>query len=497
LLAQKFAVGYISKIVVQCVQMATSLIVARLVGPGVLGTLAYGLAFASMFSFISDLGIGSAHIRILSEGKENENDCNCTFLSLKSFLMFTYVVFTLLIFYYKKYLQKSGFESNDQEIVVLIYIVIIFVSQLFTFFSSYWAAKTEQIKQDLPTLIQTLVYQILRVALALFGYKAVELALGNLFAVLIVIPLYFWLGRNIKLGMFKWSIAKKYIGLSIPLILILFSQVVIYSFDKIYLQSQTNLKILGNYSAGLTLASFIKTIEGSLGLLFFPLFSRYITENQIDIVNDIIKKYEKINFFLIMPMVLIASITSRELILITYGNKFNFASDVFAFAIISFFISTITLPYANILTGLGKFKESSIIWISSGFIFLTLAYILVHKNNFNLAAKGMAIAILGTNLFLLLTYLLYLKKVSPFKIRLVTQRSLVVFNLSFFALVFLAYSLLPKINTLLTISFVVPILLLYLILVWLFKLVEVNDLRMLKNLVNPKRMKNYIKSELK
>lgn len=497
MLAQKFAVSYISKIVVQIVQMATSLVVARLVGPGVLGTLAYGLAFASMFSVISDLGIGSVHMRILSERKEDEKDCNSTFLTLKIILIFTYVVMTLLFFFYKKYVQKSGFESNDQETVVLIYIGITITTQFFNFFSSFWAAKLEQVKQDLPIIIQTVVYQLLRIVLALLGYKAVELAVGNFFAVLIVIPLYFWLGRDIKLGSFKWSIAKKYIGLSIPLIIILFSQVVIYSLDKIYLQSQTDLKILGNYSAGLALASFIKTIENSLGLLFFPLFSRYITENQVDKVVDVIRKYEKINFFLIMPLVLIASITSRELILITYGNKFNLASDVFSFAILSFFVSTVTLPYANILTGLGKFKESSIIWLSSVFIFVILAYVLVDKNNFNLSAKGMAMSILGTNLFLLFTYLFYIKKIASFKIRLLTQRSLIVFNLSFFALVFLAYSLMPKINTLLTILLGLPVFLLCLVLMWVFKLVEKEDLIILKNLVNPKKMNNYIKSELK
>lgn len=477
--------------------MATSLIVARLVGPSVLGTLAYGLAFASMFSVISDLGIGNAHIRIISEGKENENDCNRIFLSIKSILIFTYTIITLLFFFYKKYVGESGFESFEQEVVVLIYIGINFITQFLNFFSTYWAAKIEQIKQDLPTLIQTLFYQLLRVVLALLGYKAIELAMGNLFAVLIVTPLYLWLGRNIKLGKFKWSIAKKYIGLSIPLIIILFSQVVIYSIDKIYLQSQTDLKTLGNYSAGLTLASFLKTIENSLGLLFFPLFSRYITENQIDKVVAIIIKYEKINFFLIMPLVLIASITSRELILITYGNKFNLASDVFTFAIISFFVSTITLPYANVLTGLGKFKESSIIWLASAVIFVILAHILVNKNILDLSAKGMALAILGTNLFLLFIYLLYIWKNASFKIRLITQRSLIVFNLIFFSIVFFGYSLLPEMNTFIILSLGVFVFLICISLMWVFKLVDREDLKILKNLVNPKKMSDYIKSELK
>ena len=72
MLTQKLVLSYSSKIVVQLVQMATSLIVARLVGPTVLGTLAFGLAYVSMFSFIMDLGIGSAHIKLISEGQNEK-----------------------------------------------------------------------------------------------------------------------------------------------------------------------------------------------------------------------------------------------------------------------------------------------------------------------------------------------------------------------------------------------------------------------------------------
>jgi O-antigen/teichoic acid export membrane protein len=63
MLTQKLVLSYSTKIAIQFIQMVASFIVARIVGPGVMGTIAYGLAYVSIFLFISDL----VHIKFISE----------------------------------------------------------------------------------------------------------------------------------------------------------------------------------------------------------------------------------------------------------------------------------------------------------------------------------------------------------------------------------------------------------------------------------------------
>jgi O-antigen/teichoic acid export membrane protein len=70
MLAQKMALSYGSRIVVQFFQILTTIIIARIVGPSVLGTVAYGLAFGSLFKMIAELGVGTAHMKLLSEGRD-------------------------------------------------------------------------------------------------------------------------------------------------------------------------------------------------------------------------------------------------------------------------------------------------------------------------------------------------------------------------------------------------------------------------------------------
>ena len=497
MLTQKFILSYTSKIAVQIVQMATSLIVARIVGPGVIGTLAYGLAFASMFSVVTDMGSGIAHVRILSEGQVPENICNTMFAWIKFVLTFLYIIATLAAYAYTKFFVKGGFENVGMEYVILIYILINVIGYLFTIYSTYWVSKTEQAKQDVPQLIQFLLYQLLRLVLALIGFRAIGLALGNLAAIVAVIPLYIYLGRKIQFGSFDKKLIKRYLAISFPLLIILISQTLMTYFDKLYLQSQTNLIMLGNYSASFGLASFIKTIENSLGLLLFPLFSSYISAGNSEMVNSIIAKYERINFSFVLPTVLSMAVFSNEIIRLTYGHKFVYAQNIFSIIIISFFIATVSLPYANILTGLGKFKESSYIWIMALVIYLVLAYALVNKNNFNLGGTGMSLSLALTNMSLLAGYITLVSVTQKKKYVLVTNRKIIGFNIIYFGAGYLLHKTLYAPNIFIELLYGVVIYAAYFIIAMSMKIINYDDMTMVAKVFDFKKMFKYIKTELR
>ena len=61
---QKLILGYGSKLSIHFIQIAASIVVARIAGPTVLGTVAFGLSFVSMFLFFADLGVGTAHTKL-------------------------------------------------------------------------------------------------------------------------------------------------------------------------------------------------------------------------------------------------------------------------------------------------------------------------------------------------------------------------------------------------------------------------------------------------
>ncbi len=274
MMTQKLVLSYSSKILIQIIQMATSLVVARLVGPSVLGTIAFGLAYVNMFTIITDLGFGTAHIKLVSEGRD-ARVCNGTYATIKASLIGIFVLVFIGFYLFQKFVLHTSFESETHETVIFIYLIIITLTQFYNIYTATWAARMEQAKQDIPSFLQTLIYQVLRIVLAILGYKAIGLVLGNLASVLIIIPLYLYLGRDLKFGKFDKTLFKDYLKIAAPTMVTTTCGILIYSTDKVILQSFTNSEELGFYSAAFVLGSFIKTIEGSTGMLLFPFFKIY------------------------------------------------------------------------------------------------------------------------------------------------------------------------------------------------------------------------------
>ena len=187
MLAQKLILSYGSKITMQFMTIAASIVVARIAGPTVLGTVAFGLAFVSMFEFLSDLGVGEAHIKLVSEGQDL-GKCISTYSVLKIANTFLFFVVVLGFFAIQKYVLHVQFESRAHEYVIIILLVTVTIDQLLRIALTTFAGKTEQAKRSIPEFIKTFIYQILRVIIVLLGYKAVALAFGNLVSILLIIP---------------------------------------------------------------------------------------------------------------------------------------------------------------------------------------------------------------------------------------------------------------------------------------------------------------------
>lgn len=189
-------------------------------------------------------------------------------------------------------------------------------------------ARTEQAKTDIPQLTQTLLYQIFRLVAVLLGFKAIAIATSNLIAVIVVAPIYFYLGRELKIETFDKSIAVKMIKISFPVILLIVFQTLFNTFDKVLLKYLSSTIEVGYYSIAFIFASFIRTIEGAAGLLFFPFFSKTISENNINLINNSIYKFENFSFAFILPGILIISIMADKVILLTYGKGFLASADI-------------------------------------------------------------------------------------------------------------------------------------------------------------------------
>jgi len=100
--------------------MLAGIFVARYAGPEVVGTLAYGLAYVAVFTFVLGL-FGTPHIKLISEGKPL-NKCMGTSARLQLGSMSTYLIFVSGWIVFQKYVLGNNFESQAQETVIWIFV---------------------------------------------------------------------------------------------------------------------------------------------------------------------------------------------------------------------------------------------------------------------------------------------------------------------------------------------------------------------------------------
>jgi len=493
LFVQKLVLSYGSKLVIQFVQIVTGIIVSRIVGPTVLGYLAYGLSFVTMFAVVNDLGMGTAHIKMISQG-EDEGNCNSTYLRVRMVLLGVFVSLLAGTYFYQKMFVPTAFESPAQETVVLIYMVIVTLSQFITIPTSTWAGKMQQAKQDLPSVLQTVLYQIFRLILAILGYKAVALATSNLVAVLITLPIYAWLAKDMVWGKFDKILFRKYIKAATPVIIIVLANTLIYSTDKVILQHFSGSVEVGLYSAAFALSQFIRVIETSAGMLFFPYLTRFLAEKNFEQINRVLYKFERFSFVFLLPAVMIAVVASDVLMHAAYGSKFDGSAQIFSVITVGFFVSMQMLPYGNLVLGNGDNRGVNIGWVSACLVFLLLMYIVVNPSYLNLKGTGSALSILGTNLYLFTFYAFRIKSTLP-EVKLFNSVPVLAYNIIAGVIYLLIYSNYGE-STLSKALISAG----YGVLVfgagYLLKLITKSDFEIISAALNINKMKEYIRSEV-
>jgi len=493
MLGQKLALSYGSRIILQFVQIIVTIFVARVAGPTVLGTIAFGMAFVNMFAFIADLGIPTAYIKCINDG-DNEAEANGTYLRLQLGLIGLFFITVTSWLLIQKYGFKYQFESKTHEIVIIIFIAALTLQRLYQSVKTIFIARTEQAKQDIPDFIFTLIYQIFRLSVVLIGYRAIAIALSNLAATVLILPLYIFLLRPYPIGKFNKVIAKKYYKIALPVILILIAQTVLMQSDKVILQYFANSESVGLYTAGFRIGGFVQMIANIVGVLFFPMFTKAIAENNTQLINVIIRKFERFMFAFIFPATIIAAIYSDVIVKIILGDLYLPTIPILSIITISMFILTLFQPYGNAILAKGRFYHGALVYSIQLIFFILLVILFLNLKSLNNKGLGVAWAVLLSNILLGILFVYFSKKN-------ITQLIILPsFKLALYALVvsITAYVIYISLGESYIMKGIFGVF--FFIVFWglgsLLKIIKLSDWSMLFNIINLRKLIRYIKTEV-
>lgn len=495
MLKQRFLIDFGSKLFIYFISALTGILVSRIAGPEVIGTIGYGHAFVSMFFFIFGL-FGPAHIKIVTEGKEAKNS-NKTY-SIVIFI--TFVIFILVVLGYfniQKYFFDKHFTSTE-EIVIYLTIAIIGIKGLFKIPEITFMALLQQVKINFPKLINAFVYNIGRIIVVLLGFKAIALVSVNLLAALIIIPIYFYLiEKDFFSGKWDNNLFKRYLHIGFPILIITISISLTGHYSITLFKDFSSIIELGYFFGATSLASMLIMIGGTAGSLFFPLFSKAYSERNYSFIKDQFIKYEHFLFLFVLPIIIVLSVNAYTIIPFLLGDKYFASVPIFSVLVFFSFIKIWGIPYYNLINGINKFNLNARIHIFFALIFFVILYLMTHKNYLNLGGLGLALSLLFFNIIKLMIWYFYGNKT----INVRFDKSLIKFTI-FFILIYIIGRLIfdqyiIDLNYILKFVFLILYTFFIYFSLYLVKLMKQEDINFILNLINAKALLKYSKSELK
>jgi O-antigen/teichoic acid export membrane protein len=506
--------------------------------PEALGIIGFAMSFISLFNIITDFGFSSAHIKRISEGKDL-GTCIGTFAAIKLLLTSLMILAVFVsIFIWKNFL-KGGFYDATTETVVIIMVVYSIFNNLQNIAIHTFIGKREIAKLQITRLTENFVKLPLTIIVALAGVRvmgyaispAVEwpeflqplqnflathttgsLAFTYVFGLVGTTVVGLWFLRRDPIKRPNIALAKNYFKFAFPIAINSVISTIAFNVDKVMIGYFWTSTQVGYYFAFQRLIGFITVLHVSIGTILFPTISKKYSENKFDEVKKSVHLAERYISMLLIPPLFLTIVFAKPAINIFLDSSFLPASSVFILLVLHAFIKGMSTPYSSLINGMNRPDITAKLGLIVCITNIVLNFLIIPENGilsslyvggYNLSINGAAGAALATVLSFLILFIggrLITRKLTDIKLfQSHTPRHIFAGIIAGFSIYMLAYetNLFPVIRwfTLLGLSLLgIGI---YIFLLFLLKEFSKKDFQFFLNIIHPKEMASYVKSEIK
>lgn len=374
----------------------TYLFILRDAGITAFGIFSFALSFGMIFSFISDLGINTAHTRMIAAGKDR-NEYNNALIFMKIFLTLIYIgVIFLSIFIWTGVLHK-GFESPYEYISILFLLPYFIGLPYIQANRAFFTGTMEVAKMSFPAIVESTVR--LAAVLVFLHFNVFDFSSLTKMAVLIAASysisyvvyavLSFVVGMPWRFRMPHLETIKDYLKFSYPLTGATVAKAVSLNIAQILIQLTTTSYQLGGYASDLRIVLMITGFTTSVTVLILPILtSHFGNSEEYGRTVGLSIKYLAV---FITPISLFAVVFASPVLNLWNSNLLPFASALQIMVLGSWF-TTMAIPFWTHFNARGRTKVSGALNIF-GFVMIVLLDLILIPNQL----LGVHLAGLGVN----------------------------------------------------------------------------------------------------
>lgn len=416
MIGQKAALVVANMVLGTLLGLIATILVGRFMAPSEVGQMAFAVNLLGLLFFVTDLGMGQAHVKRVSEGRD-PGDCFATYAVFK---LVATTFFVLLVgggvFLYHGILHKP---LEDTTLPIILVILGYYVAKaLADIGQSSFDARLEVAKSQLAQLIDTIIRVVLTAFFALivasqvhklaplagripaasaFGWVArdpgfalaVATAVGAVAAAAVSLTLLF---RTLEWGRFRSDLLKDYASFALPLFVSNSIVLIAVYVDGATLGFFRGDEDVGIFSQVRRLPLVLAGLGTALAAILFPAISSMVARGDqagVQRTTDGALRYLSL---LLVPTAAFTVLFATDILHLTIGDKWLAGAPALALLSIGVVVTSFGHAHAYLLLGHGRSGLVARVGIASALVVVILNLVLVPDD---IRALGLPLAGLG------------------------------------------------------------------------------------------------------
>lgn len=335
----------LEKYIVQIFSFVSGIVLARLLTPddyGIVGLLTIFITFSNVF-------VESGFSRGLIQ------DINRTEEDFSTILIFNVIIGIIIygILFFCSPLIAGFYKRPELTSLSRVLFIVIILNSFTIVQSAKLQIAIDFKKIGIINILATLISSIVGILCAFRGFSYWSLVIQTLMFNLILVILYWFMGKWIPVTGFSYKSLKKLFKYGANLLLCGFLATLLSSIQSIVIGKKYTPELLGYYSRALQFPMLISgTVTSILGNVTFPMMSQLQNNNE-ELINAF-KKIIRLTALLIFPSMIGLALISKTLITVLLSSKWIASADYLFWVSIAYIFSPLEIINLTLLNAIGR-----------------------------------------------------------------------------------------------------------------------------------------------
>lgn len=393
--------------------LAAGKLIALYTGEEPLGQLTFAMGVLGLLFFVTDLGMGQAHVKRVSEGRD-PGDCFATFAVFKAVSTLAFVLLASAgLFVFVGVLDKPLVSTT---LPVLVGVLVYFVAKsLQEVGQSSFDARLETARSQLTLFLDTVVRSGLSIVAALV-YAALVHGKGPLVgavpdslgwiqddpglaltvataagAVVAATASLVMLFRALERGRFSWPLLKDYASFALPLFLTSAASIISAYVDAATLGYYWGAHEVGVFGGVRRIVGVLSGIALPVSVLLFPTLSSLAARGDAVAIQRTMDRSIRYLSMLVVPICAFTAVFAETLIRLFLSEPFVEGAPALAVFCAYVVLVTLATPHINLVLGRGHSPVAARIGLGIALTVIVLNLVLVPQEAFGLRLGGLGI----------------------------------------------------------------------------------------------------------